>query len=227
MQAFQTQKFSRNSGATSAILNLNSFKVHGIPDDTYDEDDDGLGYYPDGVKRTLTDEQIAMFRHSEIYALQRAHQVRQENQEAELETQLQNTATELGLAPQITTTCSKQGEDEILDDSDDEEEYARFLEAEKRKAEASQTRKKRKTNGVATHRRVARELDISVAVEQVLDYGEETSQPGDVSKKTTLTDSLPDVGGLSQHPQVLSNTAQRNLDKVLEGRKIWWPTITK
>ncbi|ROW07795.1 hypothetical protein VMCG_03586 [Cytospora schulzeri] len=33
------------------------------------EEDDGLGYYPDGVKRTLTDEQIAMFRHSEIQAL--------------------------------------------------------------------------------------------------------------------------------------------------------------
>ncbi|KAJ0108901.1 hypothetical protein J7T55_005444 [Diaporthe amygdali] len=36
-----------------------------------DEDQDGLGYYPDGVKRTLTDEQIAMFRHSETQALQR------------------------------------------------------------------------------------------------------------------------------------------------------------
>lgn len=33
------------------------------------EEDDGLGYYDDGVKRTLTDEQIAMFRHSEIHAL--------------------------------------------------------------------------------------------------------------------------------------------------------------
>lgn len=33
------------------------------------EEDDGLGYYPDGVKRTLTDEQIAMFRHSEIQNL--------------------------------------------------------------------------------------------------------------------------------------------------------------
>lgn len=31
--------------------------------------DDGLGYYEDGVKRTLTDEQIEMFRHSEIQRL--------------------------------------------------------------------------------------------------------------------------------------------------------------
>ncbi|KAF3013929.1 hypothetical protein E8E14_002315 [Neopestalotiopsis sp. 37M] len=38
----------------------------------YEEEDDGLGYYPDGVKRTLTDEQIAIFRHSELEALRRA-----------------------------------------------------------------------------------------------------------------------------------------------------------
>ncbi|KIX01766.1 uncharacterized protein Z518_09493 [Rhinocladiella mackenziei CBS 650.93] len=35
------------------------------PSDT----DDGLGYYEDGVKRTLTDEQVKMFRHSEIQRL--------------------------------------------------------------------------------------------------------------------------------------------------------------
>jgi hypothetical protein len=34
----------------------------------YWEQDD-LGYYPDGVKRTLTDSQIAMFRFSEIQEL--------------------------------------------------------------------------------------------------------------------------------------------------------------
>jgi hypothetical protein len=34
-------------------------------------EDDGLGYYEDGVKRTLTNEQIEIFRHSELQALQR------------------------------------------------------------------------------------------------------------------------------------------------------------
>ena len=35
-----------------------------------DEDDgDDLGWYHDGVKRTLTDEQVAMFRHTEIQRL--------------------------------------------------------------------------------------------------------------------------------------------------------------
>jgi hypothetical protein len=34
-------------------------------------EDDGLGYYEDGIKRTLTDNQIAIFRHSEIQTLLR------------------------------------------------------------------------------------------------------------------------------------------------------------
>lgn len=41
--------------------------------DEHDEDweEDDLGYYDDGVKRTLTDEQIEIFRHSELRELQR------------------------------------------------------------------------------------------------------------------------------------------------------------
>ncbi|KAK4190478.1 hypothetical protein QBC35DRAFT_69680 [Podospora australis] len=47
--------------------------AHEAEDDDYEEEeDDGLGYYPDGVKRTLTDDQIAIFRHSELEALRRA-----------------------------------------------------------------------------------------------------------------------------------------------------------
>ena len=34
-----------------------------------DGDEDELGYYADGVKRTLTEEQVAMFRFSEIQQL--------------------------------------------------------------------------------------------------------------------------------------------------------------
>lgn len=48
-------------------------------DEYYEEEDDGLGYYPDGVKRTLTDEQIAIFRHSELEALRRESSKTQKN----------------------------------------------------------------------------------------------------------------------------------------------------
>lgn len=42
------------------------------------EEDDGLGYYPDGVKRTLTDEQIEIFRHSELHTLRRQKEKEEE-----------------------------------------------------------------------------------------------------------------------------------------------------
>ncbi|KAF2850730.1 hypothetical protein T440DRAFT_489553 [Plenodomus tracheiphilus IPT5] len=46
----------------------------------YDEaGEDNLGYYPDGVKRTLTDEQIAMFRHSEIHEILRKRRLRRDD----------------------------------------------------------------------------------------------------------------------------------------------------
>ncbi|CAE7002207.1 hypothetical protein P3342_001557 [Pyrenophora teres f. teres] len=52
-----------------------------VAEEYYDEADDGLGYYPDGTKRTLTDEQIAMFRHSEIQAILRKRRLRKEDGE--------------------------------------------------------------------------------------------------------------------------------------------------
>ncbi|RAL59967.1 hypothetical protein DID88_000593 [Monilinia fructigena] len=58
-------------GATSTEYFAQQFL--GPVEDAYEEEveDDGLGYYPDGVKRTLTDDQIAIFRHSEIQAILR------------------------------------------------------------------------------------------------------------------------------------------------------------
>jgi hypothetical protein len=45
------------------------------------EEEGDLGCYPDGVKRTLTDEQIAMFRHSEIQQLLRERRRKREEEE--------------------------------------------------------------------------------------------------------------------------------------------------
>ena len=78
-----------------------------------DVEDDGLGYYPDGNKRTLTDDQIAMFRHSEIYAILRQRQIRQENKEADGSEDSNNEGgeSELGdvtpAAPAYTTTAGE------------------------------------------------------------------------------------------------------------------------
>jgi len=90
LEAFHNAHFSSTS--------LDHFSTHflgPIPEDETQEEveDDGLGYYPDGIKRTLTDEQIAMFRHSEIQALlrerrhaaEKATPVREDDQVAEAE----------------------------------------------------------------------------------------------------------------------------------------------
>ena len=47
--------------------------------------DDDLGYYPDGVKRTLTEEQIAIFRHTEIEMLLKEKRREREEEEEEEE----------------------------------------------------------------------------------------------------------------------------------------------
>ena len=58
-------------------------------------EEDHLGYYEDGTKRTLTDEQIAIFRHSEIQALLRDRRRAAEAKEVEEEDrQVQNEMQE-------------------------------------------------------------------------------------------------------------------------------------
>lgn len=57
----------------------------GPVEESYEEEAeyDELGYYDDGVKRTLTDEQIAIFRHSEIHALLRDRRHAEEARDSE------------------------------------------------------------------------------------------------------------------------------------------------
>ncbi|KAJ5953591.1 hypothetical protein N7454_000487 [Penicillium verhagenii] len=75
LRAFQVQHFPGCESVSASATELE-----------YDEgagNDEDLGYYPDGVKRTLTDEQIQIFRHSEIHALLRARQLEQDDAEYE------------------------------------------------------------------------------------------------------------------------------------------------
>ncbi|KAE8386781.1 hypothetical protein ETB97_001108 [Aspergillus alliaceus] len=73
LQAFQAQHFPGTGRPLVSEYSYNE-NVSKEPAD----DDDGLGYYPDGVKRTLTDEQIKIFRHSEIHSILRERQLREE-----------------------------------------------------------------------------------------------------------------------------------------------------
>ncbi|CAG8908899.1 unnamed protein product [Penicillium egyptiacum] len=76
LQAFQSKHFP---GQQPTVL----------PQENDQTTDEGLGYYPDGVKRTLTDEQIRIFRHSEIHALLRERQLRDD--EAQYQARMQSS----------------------------------------------------------------------------------------------------------------------------------------
>ncbi|KAL2377716.1 hypothetical protein RJZ90_006524 [Blastomyces dermatitidis] len=58
------QRYQNNHGSVQPLIPVADVEQ-------LDDGDDDLGYYPDGTKRTLTDKQVEIFRHSEIQKLQR------------------------------------------------------------------------------------------------------------------------------------------------------------
>lgn len=67
--AFQFTHFSDNTAPEDWFMDAQTALEYDPSLEVWE--DDGLGYYDDGVKRTLTDEQIAIFRHSEMEQLKR------------------------------------------------------------------------------------------------------------------------------------------------------------
>lgn len=72
---FHQSHFSADAVASFGSDFLNPTERQEVYESNAGEDwngdvDDGLGYYEDGVKRTLTDEQIEIFRHSELRDLE-------------------------------------------------------------------------------------------------------------------------------------------------------------
>ncbi|MCJ1284946.1 hypothetical protein MMC26_004283 [Xylographa opegraphella] len=160
--------------------------------------EDTLGYYPDGVKRTLTDAQITMFRHSELEAVRRAQRHAREKESSDFRTVARSQELQDGVwglqavdeerdeeGENIPETHAKdkgykdvdgEGGDEI--EEDDEEEYARFLEAERREMElvsasrVAKVKNQKSQNGKASTRRIVRELDEIRSGRDALDYGD-------------------------------------------------------
>ncbi|KAL2255841.1 hypothetical protein VTK26DRAFT_2629 [Humicola hyalothermophila] len=118
-----------------------------------EEEEDGLGYYPDGVKRTLTDEQIAIFRHSELEALRRARE----------------------------SSNTKKEEDSAHDLSDGEVSSptpaATAKKSKKRKRGKNKNKKNNSNNGGEQIDLRKRTWDVVDKGLSSLDYGEETTEP--------------------------------------------------
>ena len=130
--------------------------------------DDGLGYYPDGVKRTLTDDQIAMFRHSEIQTLLRERRRRRENSEGETS---HGASTESiqpvgDIRPPATAdnTVRQRSASTSGSQGVGKRKWQRFIDSSETNPEH------------LTHRRIARELDEQKASSIDLAYGDEEEE---------------------------------------------------
>ena len=164
-----------------------------------------------------------MFRHSEIYSIQRERQVRKENLEAEGDGQ----AETVGLPPEeaVEATRLSDEEGEVRSDGEVTEVLPTVPESTPRHVETTYARKKQKTGdtdtGYAHGRKYAarsargfvRELDSAVVEDQTpLDYGDELLLAGE-SKQN-------DVAAM----EVAEKITERKAPSV-KGRKIWWPII--
>ncbi|MCJ1435889.1 hypothetical protein MMC27_005265 [Xylographa pallens] len=182
-----------------SIPDLSAGSVSGLLGEDDEQCQDTLGYYPDGVKRTLTDAQIAMFRHSEVEALRRAQRHAREKESSDFLTVARSQELHDGVwglqevdedlvveAESAQKIDIKDVDGEELDvgdngemEEDDEEEYAQFLEAERREMElvassrvAKNSKNQKPQAGKASTRRIVRELDEIRSGTDALDYGD-------------------------------------------------------
>ncbi|KAL9578126.1 MAG: hypothetical protein Q9212_005916 [Teloschistes hypoglaucus] len=182
---------------------------------------DDLGYYPDGVKRTLTDEQIAMFRHSEISRLLRQRQLKKENAMLDEEEDDHHHLTTLGAhsgsSPQKVESSGI--ENPVLTAFEAKKDTT-IPAAKKRKIDHD-SRKKGRDTAPPTSRRQARELDDAAGSVDVLDYGEDSYfKPAEKAVAGRTQVSYAELDGVDAF-----TTVQEPLPMRTEGRKIWWPAI--
>ncbi|KAJ4295902.1 hypothetical protein N0V88_004604 [Collariella sp. IMI 366227] len=126
----------------------------------YEEEEDGLGYYPDGVKRTLTDEQIAIFRHSELEALRRARE---------------SSSTK---KPTITTPEEDAAQGVSEGEVSSAAPSATAKKPKKRKRSKAKPRNKNGAEPIDLRKRTWDKVDKGLAT---LDYGEESNEPVEAS----------------------------------------------
>ena len=181
-------------------------------------DDDGLGYYPDGVKRTLTDDQIAMFRHSEIQLLLRERRRRRENSEGG---ENSHHSSRDSIQPVGDTRPPATGDDTARQRSAStsgsqgtgKRKWQRFIESGETNPEH------------LTHRRIARELDEQKASSIDLAYGDEEESSYSTStekKRPEATSSTQDRR--KQVPYEESAPVQPS-SKTSQNPKFMWPTL--
>ncbi|TKA61573.1 hypothetical protein B0A49_05407 [Cryomyces minteri] len=171
LRAFHMKHFGH------ALSPANFFVGNEVPIHAEENYDDGLGYYPDGVKRTLTDEQIAIFRHSEIQAILKTRRHLREGEEDRQENEGKGVERPEDSSELRQQACSAgAGADAGAETRINWLRQTRTQRSNKNK----KSKKKRKRASQAidsdkeewTHRRIAREEDEQKATALDLDYSE-------------------------------------------------------
>jgi hypothetical protein len=80
LRAFHTKHFATAPVPAQFFVQPEAETINDDAEE-YAEESDGLGYYEDGVQRTLTDEQIALFRHTEIQMILRERRRKRDAEE--------------------------------------------------------------------------------------------------------------------------------------------------
>ncbi|KAL8980651.1 MAG: hypothetical protein Q9205_004331 [Flavoplaca limonia] len=227
--------------STANVVPLASSSYDADWTESVEEED--LGYYPDGVKRSLTDEQIAMFRHSEIYALQRKRQLRKETQDVDDslgDSQANFTTQDIqpeqaGHASPVSpeqsidefmkhygpggkNRCDFQAVEEAMFDVTDSTGPDRTNRGSKKRREGNNNQRHNDHRDM-TSRRQARELDDAVADVGILDYGAEPSVMQSIETETERVNV-----DFADHDH-LADLEIKHETVPEKGRKIWWPTI--
>ncbi|KAL8810224.1 MAG: hypothetical protein Q9223_005186 [Gallowayella weberi] len=193
--------------------------THAASEEEIDEED-ALGYYPDGVKRTLTDEQISIFRHSEIYSILRKRQILKENREVD------ECPSDLLVAPGSPDQDPNIQRKGVIHEPVGSQDVHGTIKAdhlvENRRGNEIPGKRRKQGTG-PTPRRQARELDVAFADDGSLDYGEESHiNPCKLSKEGLAARSL--VSYADDESPAFTQTSQSSGPQKA-GRKIWWPTI--
>ncbi|THY65699.1 hypothetical protein D6C98_00025 [Aureobasidium pullulans] len=182
-------------------------------------DDDGLGYYPDGVKRTLTDDQIAMFRHSEIQALLRERRRRRKNSDSE-----PGSGIPTGMAQSVGRDKLDTAEDIVRQrststsdsQSTGKRKWQRFIDVSETNPEH------------LTHRRIARELDGQQTSSVDLAYGDEEPAVSVSTKRpkvsTTVSSSRKHIA-YNDADEVQPTQPAQPLSEQIHNRQFLWPTL--
>jgi hypothetical protein len=181
--------------------------------------DDGLGYYSDDVKRTLTDDQIAMFRHSEIQVLLRERRRRRENSEDETSYDTPSGSIQpVGdISPPVTADDTVRQRSASTSGSQGlgKRKWQRFIESSETNPEH------------LTHRRIARELDEQKASAIDLAYGdeEESTNSTAVEKRPEAISNAQDRRKGVAYDGVNNSAPTQPLSGSSQNLKFIWPTL--